>query len=172
MLKPRASTYGVGRTRGPDAWLKWKVEPLTADAVLIGAQPGSGRRANLYTDYTFAIWDHTGTEPRLASFAKAYSGLTQEEIEEVDRWIRKNTVERSGPYRVVRPELVFELAFEGIQRSDRHRSGLAVRFPRILRRRLDKLASEADDLGTIRDLLDRPPSSSTDDHETPDSAGS
>ncbi len=171
MLKPRASTYGVGRTRRSDGWLKWKIEPLTADAVLIGAQPGSGRRANLYTDYTFAIWDRTGTEPRLASFAKAYSGLTQEEIEEVDRWIRKNTVERSGPYRVVRPELVFELAFEGIQRSDRHRSGLAVRFPRILRRRPDKPASEADDLDTIRSLLDRPPTVSTDDHEDPASTG-
>ena len=171
MLKPRASAYGVGRTRGGDGWIKWKIEPLTADAVLIGAQPGSGRRANLYTDYTFAIWDRTGPEARLASFAKAYSGLAQEEIEEVDRWIRGNTVERSGPYRVVRPDLVFELAFEGIQRSDRHRSGLAVRFPRILRRRPDKPASEADDLDTIRNLLDRPRTPPREDHADPTSTG-
>ena len=154
MLKPRDSIYGVGRTRKADGWLKWKVEPLTADAVMIGAQPGSGRRANLYTDYTFAIWDRSGSEPRLVSFAKAYSGLNQDEIEDVDRWIRKNTVDRTGPYRVVRPEQVFELAFEGIQRSTRHQSGIAVRFPRILRRRPDKPASEADDLDTIRGLVD------------------
>ena len=121
---------------------------------MIGAQPGSGRRANLYTDYTFAIWDRSGSEPRLVSFAKAYSGLNQDEIEDVDRWIRKNTVDRTGPYRVVRPEQVFELAFEGIQRSTRHQSGIAVRFPRILRRRPDKPASEADDLDTIRGLVD------------------
>ena len=153
MLKRRDSIYGVGRTRSEDGWLKWKIDPFTADAVMIGAQPGSGRRANLYTDYTFAIWDRTGPEPELVSFAKAYSGLDQKEIESLDRWIRTNTTDRNGPYRVVRPEQVFELAFEGIQRSDRHRSGLAVRFPRILRWRKDKPAGEADDVGTLQALL-------------------
>ena len=153
MLKRRDSIYRVGRTRSEDGWLKWKIDPFTADAVMIGAQPGSGRRANLYTDYTFAIWNRTGPEPELVSFAKAYSGLDQKEIESLDRWIRTNTTDRNGPYRVVRPEQVFELAFEGIQRSDRHRSGLAVRFPRILRWRKDKPAGEADDVGTLQALL-------------------
>jgi DNA ligase-1 len=147
MLKRRDAPYGVGRRRGP--WWKWKVAPYTADAVLVYAQPGHGRRASLYTDYTFAVW--SGGE--LVPFAKAYSGLTDAEIRQVDAWIRRNTTEKFGPVRAVRPELVFELAFEGIQPSPRHRSGLAVRFPRILRWRTDKPASEADSVDTLRGLL-------------------
>ena len=153
MLKRRESIYGVGRTRGEDGWIKWKVDPFTLDAVLIGAQPGSGRRANLHTDCTFAVWDRREEPARLVTFAKAYSGLDQAEIESLDRWIRTNTVSRRGPFREVRPEQVFELAFEGIQRSTRHRSGLAVRFPRILRWRKDKPADGADDLETLAGLL-------------------
>ncbi|MCP4496898.1 MAG: ATP-dependent DNA ligase [Phycisphaeraceae bacterium] len=153
MLKRRDSIYGLGRTRGRDGWVKWEVDPFTLDAVLIGAQPGSGRRANLHTDCTFAVWDRREEPARLVTFAKAYSGLDQREIESLDRWIRTNTVARRGPFREVRPEQVFELAFEGIQRSTRHRSGLAVRFPRILRWRKDKPADEADDLETLAGLL-------------------
>ena len=153
MLKRRDSIYGLGRTRGRDGWIKWKVDPFTLDAVLIGAQPGSGRRANLHTDCTFAVWDRREEPARLVTFAKAYSGLDQAEIESLDRWIRTNTVARRGPFREVRPEQVFELAFEGIQRSTRHRSGLAVRFPRILRWRKDKPVDEADDLETLAGLL-------------------
>ncbi|MDQ6613052.1 MAG: ATP-dependent DNA ligase, partial [Gemmatimonadota bacterium] len=147
MLKKKSSPYGVGR-RGND-WWKWKVSPLTVDAVLIYAQSGSGRRAGLYTDYTFAVWDG----PALVSFAKAYSGLTDAEIREVDRWVRSHTIESFGPVRTVKPELVFELAFEGINLSNRHKSGVAVRFPRILRWRKDKPASQADTLETVRALL-------------------
>jgi DNA ligase-1 len=147
MLKRRSSVYGVGR-RGND-WWKWKVAPLTVDAVLVYAQSGSGRRAGLYTDYTFAVWDGLALVP----FAKAYSGLTDAEIREVDRYIRAHTLEQFGPVRTVKPELVFELAFEGINLSARHKSGIAVRFPRILRWRKDKPASEADTLHTVRALL-------------------
>ena len=147
MLKRRDSAYGVGRRRGP--WWKWKTEPFTADAVLIYAQRGSGRRASLYTDYTFGVWD--GGE--LVPFAKAYSGLTDAEIREVDRWVRRNAVQKFGPVRTVKPELVFELAFEGIQRSSRHKSGVAVRFPRTLRWRRGKPPEEADSLETVRGLL-------------------
>ncbi|MEO7363750.1 MAG: ATP-dependent DNA ligase [Gemmatimonadaceae bacterium] len=147
MLKKRASPYGVGR-RGSD-WWKWKVAPLTVDAVLVYAQSGSGRRAGLYTDYTFAVWDHGALVP----FAKAYSGLTDVEIREVDRFIRANTIEQFGPVRTVKPELVFELAFEGINLSKRHKSGVAVRFPRILRWRKDKPVAEADTLEIVRALL-------------------
>ncbi len=148
MIKRRDSAYGVGRPRG--IWWKWKIDPLTADAVLIYAQRGSGKRANLYTDYTFGIWDRTGV---LVPFAKAYSGLTDEEIREVDAFVRRNTIERYGPIRVVRPELVFELGFEGIRPSNRHKSGIAVRFPRILRRRLDKTPADADSVDSVRALL-------------------
>lgn len=148
MLKRKSSTYQVGRRRGD--WWKWKVDPYTVDAVLIYAQRGSGRRASLYTDYTFAVWDESG---ELVPFAKAYSGLTDEEIREVDRFVRQNTRERFGPVRSVKPELVFELAFENIQRSNRHKSGVAVRFPRILRWRRDKSTQEADSLETIKALL-------------------
>jgi DNA ligase 1 len=148
MLKRFSSAYGVGRRRGD--WWKWKVDPLSVDAVLIYAQPGSGKRAGLYTDYTFGVWegDH------LVPFAKAYSGLTDEEIRKVDAYVRRNTLEKFGPVRTVRPELVFELAFEGIQRSSRHKSGIAVRFPRMARWRTDKKAEDADTIETVRGLLD------------------
>lgn len=148
MLKRLDSPYGVGRRRGP--WWKWKVHPYTADAVMIYAQPGHGRRASLHTDYTFAVWDGESLVP----FAKAYTGLTDAEIRELDGWIRRNTVEKFGPVRSVRPEQVFELAFEGIQRSPRHKSGVAVRFPRILRWRTDKKPEDADSLDTLRALMD------------------
>jgi DNA ligase-1 len=137
----------VGRKVGD--WWKWKVNPLTVDAVLVYAQAGHGRRAGLFTDYTFAIWDGDTLVP----FAKAYSGLTDAEIREVDAFVRRNTLEKFGPVRTVKPELVFELAFEGIQRSTRHKSGIAVRFPRMARWRRDKPASEADTLGTVKALL-------------------
>jgi DNA ligase-1 len=147
MLKRLASAYGVGRRRGD--WWKWKVDPLSVDAVLMYAQAGSGRRAGLFTDYTFGIWegDH------LVPFAKAYSGLTDEEMRQVDQFIRRNTLEKFGPVRTVRPELVFELHFEGIQPSTRHKSGIAVRFPRMARWRRDKKAEDADTLETVRSLL-------------------
>lgn len=148
MIKRKTSPYRVGRQRGD--WWKWKVDPYTVDAVLIYAQRGSGKRASLYTDYTFAVWDDGGN---LVPFTKAYSGLTDEEIRQVDSFIRRNTQEKFGPVRTVKPELVFELAFEGIQRSSRHKSGIAVRFPRILRWRQDKPMQEADSLATIRALL-------------------
>ena len=148
MLKQRSSPYRVGRHRGD--WWKWKIDPLTIDCVLIYAQKGSGKRSNLFTDYTFAVWK--GDE--LVPFAKAYSGLTDAEIRKVDRFIRDNTVETFGPVRSVKPELVFELAFEAIQRSTRHKSGVAVRFPRISRWREDKTIKDADSLGTIHEMLD------------------
>ncbi len=147
MLKRLASAYGTGRRRGD--WWKWKVEPYSVDAVLVYAQRGSGRRASLYTDYTFALW-HQG---ELVPFAKAYSGLTDEEIREVDRFVRQNTLQRFGPVRAVKPELVFELAFEGIARSSRHKCGIAVRFPRMARWRTDKAAADADSLDTLAALL-------------------
>ena len=147
MLKRHGSPYRVGRKRGD--WWKWKINPYSVDAVLIYAQRGSGKRASLYTDYTFGVWDGA----KLVPFAKAYSGLTDEEIRQVDSFVRRNTVERFGPVRVVKPELVFELAFEGIQRSGRHKSGIAVRFPRMARWRTDKKPEDADTLETIRALL-------------------
>lgn len=148
MLKRLDSVYHVGRKRGD--WWKWKVSPYTVDAVLTAAQRGSGKRASLYTDYTFSVWDDSG---KLVSFAKAYSGLTDQEIAKVDAFIRRHMVEKFGPVRTVKPELVFELAFEGIQRSTRHKSGIAVRFPRILRWRDDKKAEDADTLAIIRAML-------------------
>lgn len=144
MLKERASSYGVGRVRG--AWWKWKIDPYTVDAVLVYAQAGHGRRASLYTDYTFAVWDGA----LLVPFAKAYSGLDDAEIRAVDNWVRAHTLERFGPVRRVTPELVFELAFEGVQVSSRHKSGIAVRFPRIARWRRDKPVAEADTLATLQ----------------------
>jgi DNA ligase-1 len=147
MLKRRDSIYDVGRKRGN--WWKWKVAPLTADAVLIYAQRGHGRRSGLYTDYTFAVWDNDTLVP----FAKAYSGLSDREIREVDRFIQSHTVERYGPVRAVTPQLVFEIAFEGIQPSKRHKSGVAVRFPRIARWRKDKGIEDADTLVTLKALL-------------------
>ena len=147
MLKRLTSAYGVGRKRGD--WWKWKIDPHTIDAVLIYAQPGSGKRASLLTDYTFGVW-HEG---ELVPVAKAYSGLTNEEILEMDRWIRRHTVERFGPVRHVEPIHVFELGFEAIAPSTRHRSGIAVRFPRMLRWRKDKPASEADTLAALEALM-------------------
>ncbi|MCP9859258.1 MULTISPECIES: ATP-dependent DNA ligase [unclassified Cyanobium] len=151
MLKALDSAYGVGRRRG--LWWKHKLEPMELDAVLLYAQAGSGRRANLYTDYTFGLWDGEG---RLVTFAKAYSGLDDSEIAELDRWIRRHTTERFGPVRAVEPLQVFSLGFEGLQRSSRHRSGLAVRFPRILRWRRDRTPESADSLTSALALLEDP----------------
>ncbi len=148
MLKRRESPYRTGRHRGD--WWKWKIDPLTVDAVLIYAQKGSGKRSNLFTDYTFAVWK--GDE--LVPFAKAYSGLTDAEIRKVDRYIRDNTIETFGPVRSITPNLVFEIAFEALQRSTRHKSGVAVRFPRIQRWRDDKTIEQADSLETIYAMLD------------------
>ena len=155
MLKQRDAQYGVGRTRNVGTWWKWKIDPLSVDAVLIYAQRGHGRRASLYSDYTFAVWNAPqGTEGRqLVPFAKAYSGLTDAEMAKVDAIIRKTTVESFGPVRSVRPTLVFELGFEGIGRSTRHKSGIAVRFPRMLRWREDKPVEEADTLQTLAALM-------------------
>jgi DNA ligase 1 len=166
MLKRRSSAYGVGRKRGD--WWKWKIEPYTVDAVLIYAQPGSGRRASLLTDYTFGVWD----AGELVPIAKAYSGLSNDEIAEMDRWIRRHTRERFGPVRHVEPTHVFELGFEAIARSPRHRSGIAVRFPRMLRWRRDKQPEEADTLDSVRRLLEsveatRPPGRSARDPAQP-----
>ena len=147
VLKRLGSPYRTGRVRGD--WWKWKIDPYAIDAVLLYAQPGSGRRSNLLTDYTFAVWQ--GDE--LVPFAKAYSGLTDKEIRQVDSWIRKNTKERFGPVRSVTPHHVFELHFEGIQASNRHKSGIAVRFPRIARWRTDKPLAEADTLDGVKALL-------------------
>ncbi len=147
MLKRRDSAYGVGRKKGD--WWKWKVEPYLVDTVLLYAERGHGRRASLYTDYTFGVWD----QGKLVPIAKAYSGLSDEEIRQVDAFIRKNTIEKFGPVRSVKPELVFELAFESIQLSSRHKSGIAVRFPRISRWRRDKRIEEADTLENLRRLL-------------------
>ncbi|MFI5160274.1 MAG: ATP-dependent DNA ligase [Sphingobacteriales bacterium] len=147
MLKRKSATYQVGRRRGD--WWKWKIDPLSVDAVMIYAQKGHGRRADLYTDYTFAVWDGD----KLVPFAKAYSGLTDVEINKVDYFIKRNTIEKFGPVRTVKPELVFEIGFEGINRSTRHKSGVALRFPRILRWRLDKPKEEADTLDSLKALL-------------------
>ena len=151
MLKRLGSPYRVGRKRGD--WWKWKVDPYRVDAVLIYAQRGHGRRASLYTDYTFGVWDGD----LLVPFAKAYSGLTDAEIREVDRFVRRHGRERFGPVRAVEPELVFEIAFEGIRASSRHKSGVAVRFPRIARWRRDKQAEAADRLETVKALLPKGP---------------
>jgi DNA ligase-1 len=147
MLKRWSSPYRTGRRRGD--WWKWKIDPYTIDAVLIYAQPGHGRRANLLTDYTFAVW----SDGELTPVAKAYSGLSNEEILELDAWIRRHTVERFGPVRSVEPTRVFELHFEGIAESSRHKSGIAVRFPRIARERRDKAAADADTLERVRALI-------------------
>jgi DNA ligase-1 len=154
MLKARNAQYGVGRTKDVGTWWKWKVEPYAIDAVLIYAQAGSGRRASLYTDYTFAVWDGEADERKLVPFAKAYSGLTDAEITQVDNAIRKTTVEKFGPVRSVKPTMVFEIGFEGIALSTRHKAGIAVRFPRILRRRDDKTVDDADTLDTLKGLLE------------------
>jgi len=174
MLKHREARYGSGRTKADGTWFKWKIDPLRVDAVLIYAQAGHGRRASLYTDYSFAVWNRppidaaeaqavvesiARREPaapgalQLVAFAKAYSGLTDEEFRAVDQVIRKTTLEKFGPVRSVRPTLVFELGFEGINRSPRHKSGIAVRFPRMLRIRDDKPLHEADTLASLETLL-------------------
>ncbi|MGN1056561.1 MAG: ATP-dependent DNA ligase [Comamonas sp.] len=144
MLKQRNSPYLEGRKRG--AWWKWKVDPFTIDAVLVYAQSGSGRRSTLHTDYTFAVWNEEGA---LVPVAKAYSGLTDAELSKMDKWIRSHTIERFGPVRSVQPEMVFEIAFEAVNRSNRHKSGVAVRFPRILRWRDDKKPADADHLQAL-----------------------
>jgi DNA ligase-1 len=174
MLKHRQARYGSGRTKAEGTWWKWKIEPLSVDAVLIYAQAGHGRRASVYTDYTFAVWNRTprdaaevatvlaaigNREPavpgalQLVPFAKAYSGLSDEEFRAVDQVIRRTTLEKFGPVRSVLPSLVFELGFEGINRSPRHKSGIAVRFPRMLRLRPDKPLQQADTLSTLETLL-------------------
>ena len=155
MLKARDALYGVGRTKDMGVWWKWKIDPFSVDAVLIYAQRGHGRRASLYSDYTFAVWDGPpdASERTLVPFAKAYSGLTDEEMRKVDAIVRKTTVEKFGPVSSVTPTLVFELGFEGIALSKRHKSGIAVRFPRMLRWRQDKPVAEADSLATLQDLL-------------------
>ncbi|MBQ5939144.1 ATP-dependent DNA ligase [Massilia sp. AB1] len=153
MIKAREARYGVGRTKDVGTWWKWKIDPYTIDAVLLYAQPGSGRRASLYTDYTFAVWDGEGEQRKLVPFAKAYSGLTDAEIAQVDNVIRRTTIEKFGPVRSVKPTMVFEIGFEGIALSPRHKAGIAVRFPRILRRREDKPVEEADTLDTLKGLL-------------------
>jgi len=147
MLKRVSSPYGTGRQRGD--WWKWKVDPLVIDAVLINARAGHGKRASLYTDYTFAVWH----ENKLTPVAKAYSGLTDEEILQVDAFVRANTTDKFGPIRAVKPELVFELAFDSVQESTRHKSGIAVRFPRMNRWRHDKKPEDADTLENLRALL-------------------
>ncbi|MFL5745206.1 MAG: ATP-dependent DNA ligase [Niastella sp.] len=143
MLKRSASAYQVGRKRGD--WWKWKIDPLTIDAIMVYAQKGTGRRSNLYTDYTFAVKDGD----KLVPFTKAYSGLTDKEFAQVDSFVKKNSLEKFGPVRTVKPELVFEIAFEGIAASNRHKSGVALRFPRISRWRTDKLPN---DINTLEDL--------------------
>ncbi|MCT8339515.1 ATP-dependent DNA ligase [Flavobacteriaceae bacterium TK19130] len=147
MLKRHDSPYLVGRKKGD--WWKWKVDPFTIDAVLTYAMRGHGRRANLYTDYTFGLWD--GEE--LVTFAKAYSGLTDKEFRQIDAWIKKNTLERFGPVRSVTPHHVFEIAFEGIAESSRHKSGVATRFPRMVRWRKDKPIEEANTLDDLKALI-------------------
>jgi DNA ligase-1 len=147
MLKHKLSPYHTGRKKGD--WWKWKIDPLTIDAVLIYAQKGSGRRSAYYTDYTFAIRDGA----KLVTIAKAYSGLTDKEIQEVSKFVNKNAVEKFGPVRTVKPELVFEIAFEGIGFSSRHKSGIALRFPRIARWRKDKTVHDIDDIDSVTQLI-------------------
>ena len=149
MLKRQDSPYRVGRKRGD--WWKWKVQPLSMDCVMTMAQRGSGRRASLYSDYTFAVWDKPGGS--LVTVAKAYSGLTDAEIGKIDAFVKKNTTDKFGPVRAVKPEIVMELAFEAIQLSPRHKSGIAVRFPRIVRIRDDKKPEDADTLDNLKQLL-------------------
>ncbi len=176
MLKRRDAQYGIGRTKDVGLWWKWKIDPLTVDAVLIYAQRGHGRRASLYTDFTFAVWDRARAagddSPRtLIPFAKAYSGLTDDEMVKVDAIVKKTTIEKFGPVRSVTPTQVFELGFEGIQRSTRHKSGMATRFPRMLRWRTDKPIEEADTLASLEALMDGGPAPTIADVPTVDSAG-
>lgn len=149
MLKRKGSAYQVGRKRGD--WWKWKIDPLTIDAVMVYAQKGTGRRSNLYTDYTFAVKDGD----KLVTFTKAYSGLTDKEFAQVDAFVKKNSLEKFGPVRTVKPELVFEIAFEGIAASSRHKSGVALRFPRISRWRTDKKTGEINTLEDLKKMLEK-----------------
>jgi DNA ligase-1 len=176
MLKHRDAAYGTGRTKAQGTWWKWKIDPMRVDGVLVYAQRGHGRRASVYTDYTFAVWSRAPVDAaeaadavealarrqeavdgalQLVPFAKAYSGLTDAEFADVDRVVRATTLEKFGPVRSVRPTMVFELGFEGIQRSTRHKSGIAVRFPRMLRIRHDKPLHEADTLAVLEELIAR-----------------
>jgi DNA ligase-1 len=148
MLKRKDSAYLVGRVKGH--WWKWKRAPLTLDCVLMYAQRGSGKRSSYYSDYTFGVWK---TSDELVPVGKAYSGFTDEELLRLDRWIRNNTVERFGPVRQVAPDLVLEIAFDAVQASSRHKSGVALRFPRVHRIRWDKPAHEADTLDAVKALL-------------------
>jgi DNA ligase-1 len=159
MLKRKDSAYQVGRKRGD--WWKWKIDPLTIDAVMIYAQKGHGRRSNLYSDYTFAVKDND----KLVSFAKAYSGLTDKEMAQVDNFVKKNAIEKFGPVRTVKPELVFEIAFEGIAASNRHKSGVALRFPRISRWRQDKKPADINTLDDLKEMLQQYGSPQEDDTE-------
>ena len=147
MIKSAASPYHAGRKKGD--WWKWKLDPLTIDAVMIYAQQGNGRRANLFTDFTFAVWNGNDLVP----FTKAYSGLTDAEFRKITAWVRKNTLQRFGPVRQVKPEHVFEIAFEGIHESPRHKSGVALRFPRMKRWRQDKPLQEANTLDDLKEIL-------------------
>jgi DNA ligase-1 len=149
MIKRADSGYGVGRKKGD--WWKWKSDPFSIDAVLTYAMRGHGRRSNLFTDYTFALWNDDKSE--LVTFAKAYSGLTDKEFKKVDAWIKKNTIERFGPVRSVEYKHVFEIAFEGIAESKRHKSGMATRFPRILRWRQDKKIEDANTLSDLKAMI-------------------
>ena len=155
MLKRRGSTYVPGRPKGP--WLKWKQDPMLIDAVLMYAQRGHGKRSGLYSDYTFGVWSGPLDEPQIVPVGKAYFGFTDEELKLIDKFVRENTIERFGPVRSVRAEpdhgLVMEIAFEGLNRSTRHKSGVAMRFPRIARLRWDKRAHEADRLETLEAML-------------------
>lgn len=155
ILKHKFSQYGIGRTKEVGIWWKWKTDPFSIDAVLIYAQRGHGRRASLYTDFTFAVWDKPKSESarKLLPFAKAYSGLTDAELREADQLIRKSTLERFGPVTTLEPSQVFEIGFEGIARSKRHKSGISVRFPRILRWRKDKSIYEANTLMDLQSFL-------------------
>jgi DNA ligase-1 len=174
MLKQRSAAYGSGRTKADGLWWKWKIAPYTIDAVLVYAQAGHGRRAGLYTDYSFAVWSRPPVDAaeadavvqaivarqpaqpgalQLLTFAKAYSGLSDAEFKAVDAVIRACTLEKFGPVRSLKPQLVFELAFEGIGRSSRHKSGIALRFPRMLRVRHDKPLWQADSLATLEALI-------------------
>jgi DNA ligase 1 len=147
MLKRKISDYKVGRKRGD--WWKWKIDPLTIDCVMVYAQKGSGRRSNLYTDYTFAVKDGDN----LVTFTKAYSGLTDKEFAQIDNFVKRNSIEKFGPVRTVKPELVFEIAFEGIAASNRHKSGVALRFPRMNRWRKDKTPDEINTLDDLKQML-------------------
>ena len=152
MLKRRDASYKIGRKKGD--WWKWKLDPMSIDAVLTYAMRGHGRRSNLFTDYTFGLWaENEAGERELVTFAKAYSGLTDKEFKEVDKYIKSNTIQRFGPVRSVVPKLVFEIGFEAIALSSRHKSGVATRFPRILRWRRDKQIEEANTLEELKDLI-------------------